>query len=296
MSALTQRDVTRRYDRIAGLYDLYNGPMEWFGMRRRRRRLLAKARGSVLEVGIGTGRNLGHYPEVALIGVDASARMLARAVDRSPARDGPLRAVRGDAQQLPFAGGSFDTVTATCVFCSVADPVRGLAEVARVVRPGGCVLLLEHVRPRSRVLGWFADLINPLTRRAFGFNINRRTEDNIRTAGLRPIDVRRGGIWREIVAEVQPDRRRGVPGSTQLWVPACGVEDGGDTLVRMSQRQVVTARPGFDGDVGVPAGQLLEERPVGDAIVLADHDIDRRGYLGQPLGAVGGEHHILEGL
>ena len=86
------------------------------------------------------------------------------------------------------------------MFCSVADPIVGLREVARVVRPDGQVLLLEHVRPRNPVLGWLADRLAPLVRSLIGPEINRRTEENVTAAGLVIADVRRWGVWREIIA------------------------------------------------------------------------------------------------
>ncbi len=201
-SADTQADVTARYDRIARFYDIVDRPMDLLGgVARRRRRLLARARGATLEIGVGTGRNLDAYPPDAdVIGIDASANMLARARRRADRLGVPIRIELADVQQLPFADATFDTVVATCVFCSVADPVAGLREVARVVRPGGQVLLLEHVRPRTPLLGWLFDLVNPVVRRFVGPNINRRTEDNIAQSGLDMIEVRRWGIWREIVA------------------------------------------------------------------------------------------------
>ncbi len=195
-----QEAVTRAYDRAARFYDIYDAPMEAFGTRRRRRRLLRRATGRVLEVGVGTGRNLEHYPHgVEIVGIDVSEGMLERARRRAAGRSG-VTLLHADAQDLPFADDSFDTAVATCVFCSVADPVRGLRELKRVVRPSGRVLLLEHVRPRNPILGKIADLLSPLTRRIFGFNVNRRTEDNIAAAGLEIVDVRRSGVWREIEA------------------------------------------------------------------------------------------------
>ena len=107
---------------------------------------------------------------------------------------------QADAEALPHPDQSFDTVTATCVFCSVADPIRGLREVRRVVKREGRVLLLEHVRPRNPILGKLFDLLSPITRRLIGPEINRRTEDNVRAAGLEIVDVRRHGVWREIEA------------------------------------------------------------------------------------------------
>lgn len=189
------------YDRVAPVYDLYSGPMEWLGGARRRRRLYEQASGDVLEVGVGTGLNLEHYPaEVHVTATDVSQRMLERARARAAVAPAEVDLEVADVEDLPYADDSFDTAAATCVFCSVADPVQGLQELARVTRPDGRVLLLEHVRPRNRVLGFLADLISPLTRRLFGPYVNRRTERNIAAAGLDIVEVRREGVWREIQA------------------------------------------------------------------------------------------------
>ncbi len=90
----------------------------------------------------------------------------------------------GDAQALAFPDHSFDTVAATFVFCSVPDPVVGLKELGRVVKPDGRILLLEHVRIDRLVIGPMMDLMNPLWVRLMGANINRRTIENVRRAGL----------------------------------------------------------------------------------------------------------------
>ena len=196
-----QDAVTARYDRIARFYDLFDKPMDLLGVGRRRKRLLSHAEGNTLEVGVGTGRNLGLYPDgVELTGIDVSANMMARARGVAERLDRPVGLDVADVQDLPYEDASFDTVTATCVFCSVADPVAGLREVARVVRPEGQVLLLEHVRPRNAVLGWLADRIAPVVARLMGPEINRRTEDNVAAAGLDIVEVGRWGVWREIHA------------------------------------------------------------------------------------------------
>lgn len=195
-----QRVVTRRYDRLAWLYDIYNAPMEWAGIRRRRRRLLALARNRVLEVGVGTGKNLVHYPPgVDVTGIDVSGGMLNRARRLAERKRLDVTLVQADVMSLPYPNDTFDTTVATCVFCSVADPIAGLRELGRVTKPGGQILLLEHVRPRTRLLGVLADVATVLTRRLFGFKANRRTEENVGLAGLAIVDVRRDGIWREMV-------------------------------------------------------------------------------------------------
>lgn len=197
--------MTQRYDRIARIYDACEAPMDWLGSRRRRRRILAGARGAVLEVGIGTGRNLEHYPPgIELTGIDVSERMLDRARRRAARLGLQARLIHADVRALPFPDSSFDTVAGTCVFCSVAEPAQGLAEVARAVRPDGLVLLLEHVRPTTPLLGLLADLVSPLASRLLGPALNRRTEETVARCGLEIVEFRREGIWREIVARRRP--------------------------------------------------------------------------------------------
>lgn len=200
----TRSRVARVYDRIAPVYDLFEAPMDWLGGRDRRARVIGEAGGDVLEVGVGTGRNLEWYPDDARVtAIDISKRMLERARKRAIDLDREVNLCGADVETLPFETGIFDSVTATCVFCSVEDPLRGLQEVRRVAKPGGEVHLLEHVRPRNPFLGKLFDWISPLTRRLVGPEINRRTEENVEAAGLEIVEVRRQGVWREIIA--RPD-------------------------------------------------------------------------------------------
>lgn len=208
IDARTQQiDVTRRYDRMAWLYDLYDAPMELLGLRRRRRRVIPNAYGETLEVGVGTGKNLPYYrDDVQLSAVDLSASMLARAKRRASRLGRRVNFDLVDVTTMAFPDDSFDTTVATSVFCSVAAPVDGLRELGRVTKPQGQILIVEHVRPSGRLLGAIADVLTPITRRVFGFRLNRRTEENIAAAGLTVVALRRNGVWVEIVARPGSDR------------------------------------------------------------------------------------------
>lgn len=141
-----------------GLYEraVFNPAMDWALSRRsvqaERARLLAAARGAVLEIGIGTGLNVPHYPP-AVTGITAAApavRLDPRAARRAAERGLAIELVNARAESLPFAARSFDTVVSTFVLCTVADPDAAISEMARVLRPDGRILFLEHVvRPRG---------------------------------------------------------------------------------------------------------------------------------------------------
>lgn len=180
-TALTQK----RYQRIAPLYDKIESLMEG-RFRPWRRKLWQSVRGpEVLEVGVGTGKNIEYWPaNTEVTAIDLTPGMLAIARQRAISLkwDADLRL--GDVQSLEFPSASFDTVVATFVFCSVPDPVQGLREVGRVVRPDGQILLLEHVRIDRPVVGALMDLVTPLVVRINGANINRRTVENVHAAGL----------------------------------------------------------------------------------------------------------------
>jgi ubiquinone/menaquinone biosynthesis C-methylase UbiE len=133
---------------FAVLYDPLVAVSERVGLSERRRRLLGEARGRVLEIGAGTGRNVPHYPrEVDELVLTEPLEPMARRAERRLARDGRRgRVVRASAERLPFPDACFDTVVSTMVLCSVGDVPATLREIGRVLRPGGRLLFLEHVR------------------------------------------------------------------------------------------------------------------------------------------------------
>lgn len=211
-----------RYDRAAPVYDLYEGLMERLFFRNWRMRVWGQVcthiqsiktgnpvSAQILEVGVGTGKNLPFYPEGArTTAVDISHKMLARARRRAERLSRNVELFPMDAQALAFEEGAFDAVVSTFVFCSVPDPVLGLREVRRVLRPDGRAVFLEHMRPRSSWLGKVFDLLNPVAVRLTGANINRPTLENVRQAGLEIEDVKdlsAQGVVKLIVAH----RRRG---------------------------------------------------------------------------------------
>lgn len=196
----------RRYQRIAPVYD----SLEALAERRYldwRQRLWALAQGpSVLEVGVGTGKNMPFYPTgVSITGIDLTPGMLERALNRlqDMGLQDNVTLQLGDVQALDFPDASFDTAVATFVFCSVPDPVLGLREMRRVIKPGGHVVLLEHMRSPNPVVGALMDLLNPLVVSMMGANINRRTVENVQKAGLeleQVEDLGMGGVFKLIFA------------------------------------------------------------------------------------------------
>ena len=180
-------EVTRkRYDQRAPFYDLMEGFAERPGLGKWRKTLWSKVSGAnILEVGVGTGKNFSYYPQNSSItAIDFSEKMLSRAHDKARKQGLKVQLLPMDVQQLDFADNTFDTVVATFVFCSVPDPLKGLAEVKRVCKPGGKVILLEHVLSANRLLAHLMNLANPVVVRLMGANINRRTVENVAASGL----------------------------------------------------------------------------------------------------------------
>ena len=176
----------KRYNRVALVYDLMENLVERSRYSRWRELLWSKVEGKkILEVGVGTGKNFDYYPkDVEISAIDFSDKMLNRARKRADKRGARVHLQQMNVQHLEFEDETFDTVVATFVFCSVPDPIRGLMEVKRVCKPGGKVVLLEHILSANRILASLMNLANPLVVRMIGANINRKTVDNVRESGL----------------------------------------------------------------------------------------------------------------
>jgi ubiquinone/menaquinone biosynthesis C-methylase UbiE len=170
----------RGFEQIPWLYDAALALAEFTGLKRWRQWLCEGARGRVLDLGSGTGRNLPLLPPDS-VGVDPALDPLRRARRRAPA----ARLVQARAEALPFRDATFDTVVSGLVFCSVDDPPSGFREVRRVLRPAGALRMLEHVRSERPWRARVQDLIQPAwTRIAGGCRPNRATERTVEGAGF----------------------------------------------------------------------------------------------------------------
>lgn len=150
-----------------------------------RRWACTQASGRVLEVAVGTGRNLAYYPEqVDLTGIELSPAMLERAAARAQTHPSPVDLRLGDAQHLTFPDARFDTVVATLALCSIPDDRAAVAEMARVLRPGGRLILLDHVASHTRGVRAVQRLLNPLLIRLLGDHLLREPETAVRDVGL----------------------------------------------------------------------------------------------------------------
>jgi ubiquinone/menaquinone biosynthesis C-methylase UbiE len=177
---------TRSQRWFASWYPKLMGRIERDGQAAIRQDQLIAARGRVLEIGAGNGFSLPHYPHDIgeLVLLEPSPSFRAQLLERVRGLAVQATIVDGDAHALPFDDASFDTVTASLVFCSLDDPTRALSEVYRVLRPGGRMLFHEHVRG-GRIRGPIQDLIAPVQRRlADGCRPNRDFEALLAASAL----------------------------------------------------------------------------------------------------------------
>jgi ubiquinone/menaquinone biosynthesis C-methylase UbiE len=184
------------YDAEMGVWDrrLFGDSREW---------ACGRATGDVLEVAVGTGLNLPCYPaEVPLTGLDLSEGMLAIARARARELGRPVTLCRGSAHDLPFAEASFDTVVCTFGLCAIPDPVAAVGEMVRVLRPGGRLVLVDHVASSSRVVRGLQWLLERVTVPLAGEHFRRRPLRLVEALGV-PVERRerfRLGLVERLVA------------------------------------------------------------------------------------------------
>jgi SAM-dependent methyltransferase len=190
---------------MALVYDPFLWMGEIAGMRRRRHALLAGARGRVVEIGAGTGLNIAHYPDgiADLVLNEPEPGMRRRLARRLERHAGVAQIADAPAERLPLEDASVDTVVSTLVLCTVDDPERSLREIARVLRPDGQLLFIEHVRASSRFLAACQDLLlQPWRRFGGGCRCNRPTADLMRDCGF-TVDAD-SAAWRGMPPIVRP--------------------------------------------------------------------------------------------
>jgi ubiquinone/menaquinone biosynthesis C-methylase UbiE len=186
--------AAQTYDEVAPKYDAAMRPLERWFLRRWRAELFAQlpTDGVILEVGAGTGLNFAFYPQAAVgAAIEPSIEMLK--IAKKKIRPEGLTLVQSFAEKLPFRDDSFDAAFSSLVFCTVESPQAAFMEVRRVVRPGGAVVLLDHVRPNG-LLGPVFDLLNVIMVPLCGDHVNRRTAATASAAGLEVLRIQRRGM------------------------------------------------------------------------------------------------------
>ena len=183
-----------QHPRFARLWERISVESDRRGTAAHRARTLTGLTGRVIEVGAGNGMNFPHYPDTVteVVAVEPEDRLRALAEQAAAKAPVPIRVVAGHADDLPFDDASFDAAVGSLVLCSVPDPHRSLAELYRVVRPGGQLRFFEHVRSTNPAIGIFQTLITPVWAAVGGgCHLNRNTAASITAAGFRIEDIER---------------------------------------------------------------------------------------------------------
>lgn len=174
---------------FARWYDVFMSPLEKGRFRSVRKSLAKKADGLVLEIGSGTGINFPYYESAEqVIAIEPSRHMMNRSEERKRKSAVPIQVIQESAEQLPFADSTFDTVVATLVFCTIPHPERALREIKRVCKPGGRILVFEHVRMENPFLAKWQDWLPPYWKKVCdGCCLNRDTVHMMIESGLKVV-------------------------------------------------------------------------------------------------------------
>jgi ubiquinone/menaquinone biosynthesis C-methylase UbiE len=179
------RDLSAKYDRFARWYDCVEGVLGFLGVSKLRQAVFSKASGKVLEVAVGTGKNLSYYrSDCQIIAVDLSKEMLKLAREGAARLKIPVQFSLSDAEALPFRDYSFDTVVSSLSTCTFPNPAKALQEMARVSKPSGKILLVEHGRSDQEWLGHWQDRHADRFAKPFGCHWNREPLELTKSAGL----------------------------------------------------------------------------------------------------------------
>jgi ubiquinone/menaquinone biosynthesis C-methylase UbiE len=177
--------VVKRHPVFAAAYDVMSGPLEREVLAERRERLLGRLTGEILDLGAGTGANLPYLRNAARVVATepdpAMRRRLAGKLTQAPV---PVELATAAAESLPFPDASFDAVVCTLVLCTVADLDQALSEAGRVLKAGGRLVVLEHVRGRGRLARWQDRLAPVWSRLLAGCHPNRDTRAAVERAGF----------------------------------------------------------------------------------------------------------------
>jgi ubiquinone/menaquinone biosynthesis C-methylase UbiE len=202
--------TSRTYDWLTFGEDLRQGADK--------RRLFAKARGRTILIAVGTGADIKFLPPgLDIVGIDISPAMVEKARPHAETYEGKMELRVMDAHRLEYPDESFDTAITACTFCSVPDPVRGLRELHRVLKPEGRLLMYEHVRSNVPAVGLFLDFMTYITRFLLGPDLNRDTLANARRAGFHILSER--NVYFDIVKAVEASRTMGAVGVDRLATP-----------------------------------------------------------------------------
>lgn len=183
-------NTEEKYTRASRLYDLFEKPIEKILFSRNRKKAIPFTYGNILEVGVGTGKNLPLYdPKSTVTGIDFSPGMLNRAKERLKQLELKQCELKEmDAQNMTFSIEHFDSVLSTFVFCTVPDPHKGLAEVNRVLKKGGKAIFLEHMKSKNPLINMFLHMMNLFSLPVLGTSMTRETKKNIESAGFEIIE------------------------------------------------------------------------------------------------------------
>lgn len=205
MASLDDLETRRKWDAASRSFDFLS-----FADDRRfgpdKRRLFAKMRGDSLMVAAGTGNDFKFFPPgMKVTAIDISPKMLERAAPKAAVYRGSIELREMDVCHLDYPDSCVDTVVTVCTFCSVPKPVAGLRELLRVLKPGGQMLMFEHVRSQIGPFGILLDLMTPLSRRV-GPDLNRDTVGNVQKAGFQLRSVE--NVYLDIVKIIEAVKPR----------------------------------------------------------------------------------------